>query len=275
MKRTILLLASICVCFSAQAQVKTDSVKAKVDSVKADSTVIRMGNNDQVTVIIRKGNEENVKNKSGKYAVKPFRFTALGNFDIGFTTFVDDGSLSLSTANSDLELEFNKSSNITLNLVTATVAIYKNYFRLRTGVAFDWQNYRFKNNITPIANQPNFTYITDVVSFNKNKLMAKYITIPVTFQYNAKGRRNVKGFLVEGGMDFGYLLYARTKQISTERGKVKVNDDFNFTPFKYGTIFKIGYGCAALYVKYYFNNIFEHDQPKLNNLSFGLSLSGF
>jgi Outer membrane protein beta-barrel domain len=174
-----------------------------------------------------------------------------------------------------LELRFNKSVNVTINLITATVALYQNYFRLRTGIAIDWQNYRFKNNITPIANQPNFTYVNDTVIFEKNKLVSKYINIPVTFQYNAKGRKNVKGFLVEAGMDFGYLLNGRTKQISDERGKVKVNDDFNFTPFKYGAIFKIGYGFTSLYGKYYFNNIFEDDQPKLNNLSFGLSFSGF
>ncbi|POY36690.1 hypothetical protein C3K47_10005 [Solitalea longa] len=252
---------------SAQAvdTIKKDTVKAK-----ADSTIIKLGPKDNVTVIIRSDEDAPYHHKDKS----PFRFTCLGGIDWGFTNWLDNGSFSTSDPN--LELQTNKSSNFTLNLVSGSLNIYKKKLKLNAYLGIDWQNYRFKNDITPQANKPTFTYVQSDVDLSKNKLMSKYIVLPVVFHYQPKSANRNKGFFVEAGMDFGYLLSGRTKQISDEYGKVKVDDDFNFNTFRYGVLGRIGYDYASIYCKYYMSDVFSENQgPQLNNISFGISLSGF
>ncbi|MCO4292469.1 PorT family protein [Solitalea sp. MAHUQ-68] len=249
-----------------------DTVKKDTIKGKADSTIIKMGPTDNVTIIIRSG--ESTGYNSSHKDKSPFRFTLLGGIDWGFTNWLDNGSFTTSDPN--LELRTNKSSNFTLNIVSGSLNIYKKKFKLNAALGIDWQNYRFKNDITPQANQTTFTYVQSDVELSKNKLMSKYIILPVVFHYQPKSSNRNKGFFVEAGMDFGYLLMGRTKQISDEHGKVKVEDDFNFKPFRYGVLGRIGYDCVSIYGKYYLSDVFAPGQgPELNNISFGISLSGF
>ncbi|UKJ06891.1 porin family protein [Solitalea lacus] len=269
MKRLFLFAGLFIVICTHGVQAKIQEDTTDTTKVKADSTIIKMGPRDNVTVIIRSGEDtEKHKDKS------PFRFTFLGGVDWGFTNWLDNGSFTPTDEN--LELKTNKSSNFTLNLFSGSLNIYKKKWKLNTALGIDWQNYRFKNDITPLPNQPEFTYTQSNVQLSKNKIMSKYIVMPVMIHFQPKSSNRNKGFFIEGGMDFGYLLSGKTKQISEEYGKVKVEDDFNFKPFRYGVIGRIGYDYASLYCKYYFNDVFAPNQgPELNNISFGISLSGF
>ena len=65
---------------------------------------------------------------------------------------------------------------------------------------------------------------------------------------------------------------ARVKQVSDEKGKEKVKDDFNLNPFRYGAFARLGYDDFGIYIKYYNNDVFADDQgPEgLKNLNFGV-----
>ena len=68
------------------------------------------------------------------------------------------------------------------------------------------------------------------------------------------------------------MLNGSQKFKSSEEGKRKVKDDFNYAKFRYGAFARIGYQWVGLYAKYYFNDMFENSpqQEGLRNLSFGL-----
>lgn len=270
MKPIITAIAMIAFLSTGIEKVAAQETARDTIKRKADSTIIKMGPKDNLTVIIRTGDEH----ESETDRKNPFRFTFFGGVDFGFTNWLDNGSFT--TTDPNLELKTGKSSNFTLNLVSGSLNIYKKKLKLNAALGLDWQNYRFKSDITPVANSPQFIYVPSDVPLSKNKLMSKYIVMPVVLHFQPKSANRNKGFFIEGGMDLGYLIGARTKQISDEKGKVKVSDDFNFRPFRYGVIGRIGYDYASIYCKYYFNDVFAPNQgPELNNISFGISLTGF
>jgi len=68
--------------------------------------------------------------------------------DIGFASFQDKRSTSLSGSNNNLNLNRGKSSNVTLDILKLKVRLDKHRVRLYSGLGIDWTNYRFANDIT-------------------------------------------------------------------------------------------------------------------------------
>ncbi len=207
-------------------------------------------------------------------------------FDLGFANLVDNtqpvyyttpiNGLALRYINSsDLKLNNVKSSNVNIWIVQQKLNLYKHYWNLKYGIGIEMYNFRFENPIS-FSNTPgNYKYF-DVVDFKKNKLLVEYLSVPVLLNYHSNPE-NSKSFYASIGMSAGYLIQSHTKQISDERGKRKVNGNFDLNNFKLATIGELGIGSIRLYGSYSRTNMFDEKLTNfdMNPFAIGLRFSKF
>jgi hypothetical protein len=208
-------------------------------------------------------------------------------FDLGFANYIDRtdnidysstmySSSSLSMVSSkDLKLNNVKSSNFNIWIVQQKASLYKNYWNLKYGIGLEMYNFRFQRSISFSNTAGNNIYFDDV-NFTKNKLFVEYLTVPVQLNYHSKPD-NKKSFYASLGVSAGYLIQSRTKQISEERGKRKVNGNFNLNNFKMATIGELGVGSLRLYGSYNLTNMFDKNLTHLDltPLAIGVRFSKF
>jgi hypothetical protein len=219
-----------------------------------------------------KGNKKNRPNgdRKAQKSVKKFKDDRGGlEFSIGYNAWLDNGSTALSLANSNLELINNKSTNVNLSYVNY-FKIYKNFIQFSAGVGIDWNNYRFSKNITLSPKADSMNLVVDNINYSKNKLMAKYVTVPLQLHFACKPNKKGDMLGVAGGLELGYLLNGRQKQISEENGKQKIDDDYNLADLRLGYTLCANYGNTGIYAKYYPTSTFKETQgPNLNTFCIG------
>jgi hypothetical protein len=223
----------------------------------------------KVSVEVKLGSDNDSKEK------KSSRFSAgftLARFDIGLSRYLDHGSFTLSPENDFLEFESVKTHNIGFELLQMGYRFNSN-FKIYLAAGIDWTHIRLKKNITFQKDQSVLTYQTEDIDFKKNRLSSQYLRIPLSFQFRTNDDEHGKKFYFVAGPEIGILLSGKQKQISDERGKVKVKDDFNFEPFRYGGFVRFGYANFGLYTKYYLSDVFAKNQgpQDFKNISFGLT----
>lgn len=147
---------------------------------------------------------------------------------------------------SEFKLITGKSINFNIWLMMQRLNIYKHKLNLVYAIGLEMNNYRYTRNITYV---PGYTakIIRDSVNFSKNKLFAEYLSVPVMLNYTSNPARPNRAFKMSFGVMGGYLVKARTKQISEERGKVRKVDDFNLNKWRLALTGEIGYGPVKLY----------------------------
>lgn len=208
------------------------------------------------------------------------------DWDFGFANYVDKTPLLLYAAiyppitnnapylnSNSLALNHLKSSNVNIWFVQQRVKLIKNFASLQYGVGFEMFNFRFEKNISfrdDIVGKIKY----DDVQFSKNKLFVKYLTVPLKLNFNLTPGAN-KPLHASIGMSAGYLLKARNKQISTERGKEKYEGNFNLNNWRVATIGELGFGNFTLYGSYSHTNLFDDNQTILNMapIAIGIKLS--
>ena len=206
-------------------------------------------------------------------------------FDLGFTNFVDKSpNLMWLAANpnalpygpgslmspENFTLNNKKSTNVNIWVVTQKLNLYQHKINLKYGLGVEMFNFRFDKPISfreDIAT--NIKY--DVVSFTKNKLLVKYLTIPVQINFSPNPT-NKKGFYASIGMSAGYLWNAKNKQISGERGKEKFRGNFNLNDWRIATIGELGVGAVRLYGSFANNNLFNKNQSFIDMQPFAVGL---
>jgi opacity protein-like surface antigen len=193
-------------------------------------------------------------------------------FDIGLATLVDNGSFTLSPQNQFLSYRQWKTSNVGFDLVQFGYR-FDNHFKMYISGGFDWTLIRLKENITIQKGGSSLTYINDNVEFSKNRFSSTYLRIPLSFEFRSSENSRGERFRFITGPEVGLLMGGRVKQISEERGKQKMDDDYHFTKMRYGAFARLGYGGGGIFAKYYFNDMFENSpaQAGLKNFNFGFT----
>lgn len=206
-------------------------------------------------------------------------------FDLGFANFIDKSpTLYWLAANpnslpfypgpvmspENFSLNNKKSTNINVWVVTQKLNLYQHKINLKYGLGVEMFNFRFYK---PISFREDIvTNIKmDVVSFTKNKLLVKYLTVPVQINFSPNPT-NKKAFYASIGMSAGYLWNAKNKQISAERGKEKYRGNFNLNDWRFATIGELGLGAIRLYGSFANSNIFDINQRILDMQPFAVGL---
>ncbi len=203
-------------------------------------------------------------------------------FDLGFANLVDHTPQMMYTAmpynanyirlvsNTDLSLNNAKSSNVNIWIVQQKANIYEHYWNLKYGVGIEMYNFRFTQPISFSNTAGNYVYF-DNAHFSKNKLFVEYLSIPLQLNFTSNPY-NTKSFYASLGVSAGYLVQSHTKQISTERGKKKVNGNFNLNDFKMATVGELGIGSIRLYGSYSMTNMFDKNLTYFDMAPFAIGL---
>ncbi len=206
-------------------------------------------------------------------------------FDLGFANLVDNTPQSMynpasslpyqsmlpSTPNSsNLKLNNAKSSNVNIWIVQQKANLYQHNWNLKYGIGFEMYNFRFEQPIS-FRNTPGNYVFFDNVNFSKNKLFVEYLTVPIQLNYQSNPD-NHKSFYASVGLSAGYLLQSHTKQISAERGKRKVNGNFDLNNTKLATIGELGIGSLRLYGSYSLTNLFDKNLTSFDMAPFAIGV---
>lgn len=275
MKKIYFLMAAVCFYLSSQAQTDT-TVKEK-----EEADTIRIGR----MIIIRKGDGDHGKDTTitvVRHRSKPANITTnWGILDLGFNNYTDNTNYASAEAqgfapgsNSDwFKLRNGKSVNVNIWFFMQRLNMIKHVVNLKYGLGLELNNYRYEENIR-FKESPTLVYM-DTISYNKNKLAADYITIPlmVNFNFTPNGS-GFKSFGVSAGVSAGYLYSSRQKYVSGETGKEKTKDDFDLRPFKISYVGEIQLGPIKFYGSLASESIFKKglDQTPYN---IGIRLSSW
>jgi hypothetical protein len=204
--------------------------------------------------------------------------------DIGFANFIDKSpNLMWLAANpsalpygpplmspENFSLINKKSTNVNVWVVTQKINLYQHKINFKYGLGVEMFNFRFDKPISfreDIEKSVKF----DVVSFTKNKLLVKYLTVPVQINFSPNPT-NKKAFYASIGMSAGYLWNAKNKQISGERGKEKFRGNFNLNDWRIATIGELGVGAVRLYGSFANTNLFNQNQSFIDMQPFAIGL---
>ncbi len=206
-------------------------------------------------------------------------------FDLGFANFVDKSPTLYWLAANPNSLPFypgpvmspenftlnnKKSTNINIWVVTQKLNLYQHKINLKYGLGVEMFNFRFDK---PISFREDIvTNIKmDVVSFTKNKLLVRYLTVPVQINFSPNPT-NRKALYASMGMSVGYLWNAKNKQISGERGKEMFRGNFNLNDWRFATIGELGVGAVRLYGSFANSNLFNKNQSFIDMQPFAIGL---
>jgi len=245
-------------------------IKSQDSSNKKDwESMIEDGNFDNTNITIERAPKK-LKNVTTNWF----------SIDLGYANYIDESPQMAYLAmfppskywvnSSNLKLDNRKASNFNIWIVQQKLNIYQHKINLKYGVGFEMFNFRFEQPVS-FRNEPNKTIFMDDVNFTKNKLFVKYLTVPVqlNFQPNPYSR---KGFYASIGLSAGYLVDARNKQISPERGKQKYDGNFELNNLRFATIGELGIGGIRLYGSYGSINLFDKNQSSFSLFPYALGL---
>lgn len=249
---------------------QTDSSASNTDTVKVGNFIIIKKN---------KGNavsENTEKVHSNRYELRVERRPRRRNnistnwwiMDLGFANLRDQTDYTSAQAGSffkvlrpadgpvnqnSYKLISGKSSNVNIWFFMQKMNLVQHVVNLKYGLGLEMYNYRFDSRLS-FRKDPLPYVFNDSIAFTKNKLFVEYLTIPFMLNINTTPDSR-RGLSFSAGVSAGYLLNGRNKQISGERGKQKINGDFNFEPWRLATIAEIGLGPVRLYGSYSLNRL--------------------
>jgi Outer membrane protein beta-barrel domain len=276
MKKIYILITLCAIALTGYAQQKKDSTVKNTtpDTIRIGGILIirkAKKNNNDSTVLLENTSVQVNKSK---------RRSNINYFiiDAGFANWNDQtaypaagnftGNRPGTTAfgSNDMKLRAGKSSNINLWLFMQKVPLSKTNVNLKFGLGLEYFNYAFRSPVSfresgtlPGAGNSfaaPFVY-RDSISFSKNKLNLKYITVPLMLNFSTTKQKGKTTLSTSFGVSASYLIRERNKQHSNERGRDKNQGNYDIQKFKLSYIGEVGLGKVRLYGSYSPKSIFE------------------
>ncbi|HJV20810.1 MAG TPA: outer membrane beta-barrel protein [Sediminibacterium sp.] len=288
MKR--ILTVAACLFAAGTSFAQTDSTESKTDTVKVGNFIIikksKGGTGDET------GYKKRDKNLDLDMLLRIERRPARNKnistnwwiFDLGFANMRDNTDYAYAQAGSyfrtlrpadgpvnadSYRLITGKSTNVNLWFFMQKLNVSKHVLNLKYGLGLEMYNFRYDTRLSYRKDPQPYVY-NDSISFSKNKLYAGYLTVPFMVNVNTTPNSR-KGFSFSAGVSAGYLLSSRNKQISAERGKQKINGDFNLEPWRFAAIGEMGIGPVRLYGSYSLNK-FQKDITRVEQFPYAVGV---
>lgn len=203
--------------------------------------------------------------------------TSWNDFGLGLNNLMNsEGKLEAANGYGNMSIDPSKSINLDWKIVTQAMNLYKGKVRLVYGIGIDFNNYRFKDDIDLLTDSiPLVALDNNVTNYKKNKLVTKYLTVPVMLNFKLSPKKSDEHVHISAGANFGYLIGSHQKQVWDDSGKkkTKTKDDFNLEQFRMGYEVQFGYKNIVLFGKYFPESIFRANEgPNLRSVSAGILL---
>jgi hypothetical protein len=169
----------------------------------------------------------------------------------------------------------NSSTNVNIWLVQQKLNLYKHKYYFKYGLGFEMFNYYYTNGVEFRNTEKMYIFLTNNI-YKKDKLYINYLTVPLILSRTYKFKK-IQDINVAGGVNIGYLLNTRNKQISEALGKKKYDGDFNFSDYKMSGVFQIGIGDVKFYGTAALTNIIDKgtSNQSFYPYTFGIRFSKF
>ncbi len=257
--------------------VQQDSVTVKSDA--ENETSFKLGNKEIIIKDEMDQDEESSEDEdSGEWKNVGGRRNFeghLGGIELAFNSYSSD---KFSTTNDDPNYDLNTAKSTSFNIYLPDLEIgLSRRVGFVTAIGFDFNNYRFDNDITLAKNSVTGAteWIPSPAGTSKSKLATVYATVPLIFEAQipvSDGHCINLGAGVIGGIKLG----SHTKVVYEDNGrqKDKVHDDFNLSLLRYGFTARAGYKMVQLYGTYYVSPLFETGKgPQLYPFEVGIALT--
>lgn len=271
MKKLFTLCVALCTLLGAYAQTDTTgkSTVPQNDTIRVGGIIIirKAGSKDRQVVHDR---EYRMRNR--RYVNKPGNVsTNWWIFDIGFSSFNDKTNYAGAAAQAYapgsnetwFDLKNGKSRNVNVWIFMQKLNVVKHVVNLKYGLGLELNNYHYKRPIRYDADPPavpNAAVVsldgTPGRDYDKNKLAADYLTVPMMLNFNFTPRRK-NSFGFSAGVSLGYLYSARNKTITSDEGKKKAKDDFDLEKWKFSWVGELSLGPVRFYGSYAFKSMYE------------------
>ncbi|MFN4969966.1 MAG: outer membrane beta-barrel protein [Bacteroidota bacterium] len=183
--------------------------------------------------------------------------------DLGFSGYTDQSNYALArtigfvapnVGKDQLKLNMAASRNVNLWILMQRVNLVKHRLNLKYGVGLEMNNYRFELENIQFQKNPTAIYL-GMVEYNKIKLAADYITVPMMLNLNTSPEKS-NGLRLSAGVSAGFLYSSRFK--TKEGGDIdKIRSDFDLEPFKFSWVGELGLGPITLYTNFAMNNMWN------------------
>jgi hypothetical protein len=256
MKRIFIFLTGITMGLTSLAQ--TDTTNNTPDTIRIGSMII----------VKTPGEETGEKEKTRIYRRKEYKPSVISTnwlvLDLGFANYTDNTDYSAAAASGfvapgidkdDLKLRTGKSSNVNIWLFMQRLNMIKHVVNLKYGLGIEMNNYRFRKPVL-FNTDPTQVVIDNSTEYEKNKLAADYVTIPMMLNFNFTPQKR-RGFGLSVGASAGYLYNSRQKTITAAEGKEKTHNDFDLRKWKISYIGELQLGPVTLYGSLADKSIFE------------------
>ncbi len=243
-----------------------------------ETMVVRVGERE---VVISEGKRPEVRTRD---SYRPrWRDTWTGLY-LGINGYMSpSNSLSLDSDAQFMDLEYNNSVSVNLNLWQQNLAIARgnrSNFGLVTGLGVGWNNYRFEQNIRLVHGEDQLEHFTDTIyNFRKNKLTISHLNAPLMLEFQTAQSSSKSQFYMAAGVNVGVRLRSHTKYVYRDGGSREKEKDFksyHLAPFRYEAIARIGWGRVNLFATYALNSMFKDDKgPELYPVNIGVRIINF
>ncbi|MGZ2368962.1 outer membrane beta-barrel protein [Ancylomarina sp. YFZ004] len=204
-------------------------------------------------------------------------------FEMGINAFANSDYSNYPVENNDfMDLNLAKSIAVNLNFLQYDISLQKTKTNigLVTGMGFEWNNYRFDQNIT-LTEVDGMIYpdpINPDWSVKKSKLTSLYLTVPLLIEFQIPVKNDHKVHMSAGFVG-GLRLGTHTKIKYKRKGnfhKDKDRDDYNLQAFRYSAHVRLGYRAINLFASYGMTDLFRKNKgPELTPYTIGLTLVRF
>lgn len=179
-----------------------------------------------------------------------------------------------------MELNQQKSVEVTIYPWQESVRLFGSWFGLTTGLGVQYNNYRFNIETYADIQEPGrdwFPELNEETSVSKSKLMMLHLNVPVMAELQIPERHRSNNLFISGGIVGGVRLQSHTKLVYNNdegRQKKKKRDDMGLPTFRYGVMAKAGFGNFSVYGTYYPEPMFKEGKgPELYPYSVGIMLN--
>lgn len=255
---------------------------ASAQETKTDTTKIIVGKTKILVVELQEVDKDSTTIREKSPRERSNELTFWSGLDLGVNTLFNASGRNTPPADAAwLDLEEIRSLSWNINFYQEKIKIVGDYVGILTGMGLTYNSYGIKTNAR-IQSNSDSTFASTVpdslFTFNRNKLRATYLRVPLMLEFNTSTDPDRTVHLAVGAIG-GLRIGSITRQIYEVDGQKfndRVRSDFNLRTFTLDAAVRVGYRNFTLWANYGLTSLFEEGKgPEVYPLSVGLTLIPF